>query len=138
MRRADQIVRYARSCIDTPFHHQGRVPGVGIDCLGVVVGAARATGRFVRDRTSYGKVPRPGDLRAAFLDHGCEEIPKGQRAFGDFLQFWLGARRFDVHAAICTGPGMIHVEEHGARKVIEVTRIPPFWEQRLICAWRLP
>lgn len=38
--RAD-IVRVARSFIDTPFHHMGRLPGVGIDCAGVLVCAAR-------------------------------------------------------------------------------------------------
>lgn len=28
---------FARSLIDTPFHHAARLPGVGIDCIGVIV-----------------------------------------------------------------------------------------------------
>jgi len=36
----NQIVTEARRWIGTPFHHQGRVKGVGCDCLGMVVGVA--------------------------------------------------------------------------------------------------
>ncbi len=32
----DEIVAYARSLERTPFRHQGRVPGVGLDCAGLV------------------------------------------------------------------------------------------------------
>lgn len=43
MTRAD-VVRVARSYIDTPFHHLGRKPGVGIDCVGMPVCIARELG----------------------------------------------------------------------------------------------
>jgi len=35
------IVQIARSYIGTPFHHMGRLPGVGLDCAGVPVCCAR-------------------------------------------------------------------------------------------------
>ena len=38
--RAD-AVRVARTYIDTPFQHMGRLPGVGLDCAGVLVCVAR-------------------------------------------------------------------------------------------------
>lgn len=41
--RAD-VVRVARSYIDTPHHHRGRMPGVALDCVGVIVCAARELG----------------------------------------------------------------------------------------------
>ena len=37
----EEIVAYARTLIDTPFHHAARLPGVGVDCAGVLVLAAR-------------------------------------------------------------------------------------------------
>jgi cell wall-associated NlpC family hydrolase len=41
--RAD-IVRVARSYLGTPFHHLGRLPGVGLDCAGVLVCVCRELG----------------------------------------------------------------------------------------------
>lgn len=36
------VLAEARTWIDTPFRHQGRDKGIGVDCAGVVVGVARA------------------------------------------------------------------------------------------------
>jgi cell wall-associated NlpC family hydrolase len=33
----DQVVKAARSYVGTPFSHQGRVCGKGVDCVGVVI-----------------------------------------------------------------------------------------------------
>ena len=40
MNRQD-VVTAAREWIDTPFHHQARLKGVGVDCVGLVIGVAR-------------------------------------------------------------------------------------------------
>jgi len=40
----DEIVRLSRAYIDTPFHHAARLPGVGLDCVGLLVCVARAVG----------------------------------------------------------------------------------------------
>jgi cell wall-associated NlpC family hydrolase len=41
---AHNMVLAARECLGTPFQHQGRVPGVGLDCVGVAIYAAREVG----------------------------------------------------------------------------------------------
>lgn len=46
--RAD-IVRVARSYINTPFHHMGRNSGVGLDCAGILVCVARELGLVTSD-----------------------------------------------------------------------------------------
>ena len=46
--RAD-VVRVARSYLETPWHHMGRLPGVGLDCAGVPVCAARELGLVAPD-----------------------------------------------------------------------------------------
>ena len=33
-----QIIQTARQWLDTPYHHQARVKGVGVDCIGLVIG----------------------------------------------------------------------------------------------------
>ncbi len=40
--RSNHIVSEARSWLGTPFKHQGRVKGVGCDCIGLIAGVARA------------------------------------------------------------------------------------------------
>ena len=39
-----EIVSEARKWLGTPFHYQGRIRGIGCDCLGLVVGVASALG----------------------------------------------------------------------------------------------
>jgi cell wall-associated NlpC family hydrolase len=41
--RAD-VVRVARSYLDTPYHHLGRLPGIGLDCAGVLICTGRELG----------------------------------------------------------------------------------------------
>jgi len=38
------IIREARQWLGTPFHHQGRVRGVGVDCLQLLIGVYSAVG----------------------------------------------------------------------------------------------
>lgn len=56
---AADIVAAARALLGTPFHHQGRVPGVGVDCAGVPICIARALGLVAPDWdvTAYPRVP---------------------------------------------------------------------------------
>ena len=44
-----QVVQTARSWIDTPYHHQARLKGVGVDCVGLVIGVGRELGMCAPD-----------------------------------------------------------------------------------------
>lgn len=44
-----QVVAAARSWLGTPFHHQARLNGVGVDCVGLVIGVARTLGLVAPD-----------------------------------------------------------------------------------------
>ncbi len=54
-----EIVRVARSYVGTPFHHMGRLPGVGLDCAGVLVCAARELKLVSPDFDVPGYTPTP-------------------------------------------------------------------------------
>ena len=41
MTTRDDIVNLARTCVGTPWRHQGRVAGFGLDCIGLLVHVAR-------------------------------------------------------------------------------------------------
>ena len=43
------VIECARSFLETPFHHQARLKGVGVDCVGLVIGVARELGLVAPD-----------------------------------------------------------------------------------------
>jgi len=43
------VVAAARAWLGTPFHHQARLQGVGVDCVGLVIGVARTLGLVAPD-----------------------------------------------------------------------------------------
>ena len=123
------MIAAARACLGTPFHHQGRLPGQGRDCIGLVVVAARAAGLAVADRADYGRRPDGGSLVEALLAHGAVHVdgPGVVRA-GDILVF-----RYDgqpQHVALATGAdAMIH-SFAPAGQVVE-TSLGGYWRRRL-------
>lgn len=68
---ANIFVQKARELIDTPYQHQGRLPGIAIDCLGVVVLAAKNANLLPdnwQDITDY--KPNTHDLLDRLLEYG--------------------------------------------------------------------
>lgn len=65
------IVTAARSWLDTPYQHQARLKGVAVDCIGLVIGVARETGRVDPDFdiTSYPRTPDGRSLIALCEQH---------------------------------------------------------------------
>jgi cell wall-associated NlpC family hydrolase len=59
---ADDIILASRQCIGTPFRHQGRMVGIGLDCAGVAVHVAEQLGCGVVDVNGYGRTPINGQL----------------------------------------------------------------------------
>ena len=108
---ADDIVAAARGCLGTPFAHQGRVVGVGLDCAGVAVHAVRALGVDVLDVTGYGTTPNKGRLEAAMDEQpALERIPNiSDRVAGDILLMRFKGE--PQHVGICTGSGIVHAYE---------------------------
>ena len=61
--RAD-VVTLARGWVGTPFHHQARLKGVGVDCVGLVIGVARELGMVEPgfDVAAYQRTPDGASL----------------------------------------------------------------------------
>ena len=54
----DLIISKAREFLNTPYHHQGRVKGAGIDCAGLVICVAHELNLSQYDISNY---PRESD-----------------------------------------------------------------------------
>ncbi len=128
---SQRMIAAARACRGTPFHHQGRAPGIGLDCIGLVIVALRAAEIPVRDRADYGRRPDGKSLVAALLEHGAQ--PVDIISAGDILLF-----RYDrqpQHVALATGlDTMIH-SFAPAGNVVE-TSIGDYWKRRLTGIYR--
>lgn len=74
------------SYVDTPFHHQGRLPGVGLDCPGPGICAAWDLGLAPRSQNITGYSPMPdGKLLKAYCDEHMDAIDYADRRVADML-----------------------------------------------------
>ena len=117
-----QIVAEARSWLATPFHHQARVKGVGVDCAGVIIGTAARLGLcpdFIDER-NYARTP-DGRMRELLRRH-LLPVPREQRLAGDVINFaWYGEPQ---HLGILTERNTV-VHAYGTEvrgRVVETTR----------------
>lgn len=128
------IVGAARACLGTPFRHQGRMPGRGLDCAGLAVVALKAAGVEIRDMTNYSRTPHDDNLRSIVsLQRGLRFVPRDDMQAGDVLIIRIGAE--PSHLAICAGSGhIIHAYEH-VGKVVE-HRVDEHWRAQIVAVYR--
>lgn len=113
----DQIVTEARTWVGTPFHHQGRLKGVGVDCAGVAVGVAQACGLEWSDAQGYGRLPHRG-LFSATIDAVTQPVELEDVQPGDLMVFTWGDD--PQHVAIVS-------------QVLPVMQIVHAWQQARAC-----
>lgn len=114
---ADAIVARARACLGTRFRLQGRVPGLGLDCLGLVLAALAAAGRVFECPRDYalrgeGLVAR---AEAGLAAAGGARMG-GVARHGDVLLF--EPARGAAHLAIMSEGGVIQAHL-GVGRVVE-------------------
>ena len=125
----------ARTWLGTPFHHQGRLKGVGVDCVGLLVGVAHHFGIDLQDHQNYQRFSG-GDQMVKELDKRLIRLEPGQEEPGDYLVFWLYSPDFPMHGAFKTEHGMLHASDHVNRIVENV--IDGRWASRISRYYRLP
>lgn len=131
-----ELVSAARDLLGTPFHHQGRLPGIGVDCAGVVVCACAACGYAIADRIGYSRIPNSAEFTRAVREH-CDPVPLEALRIGDLMTFAF--RENEQHIAIVSEITpvimLIHAWE-GVGKVVE-NSLDSTWRGRLRGCYRL-
>lgn len=125
------MIAAARACLGTPFHHQGRLPGVGLDCIGLIVVALQAVGCIVADRRDYARRPDGTALAAALAAHGAVRVDAPLP--GDVLLFAFDGQ--PQHVAMLSAPDCIIHAYAPAGKVVEVC-LNGSWRRRVVAFWR--
>lgn len=138
-----EIVRVARGYIGTPFHHMGRVPGVGLDCAGVLICAARELGLVAPDFDvpPYSRMP-DGRSLIEWCDRYMTRIRQSEMRAGDAIVVIVD--RDPQHLGILGdyrhgGFSIIHAMSRadGKGTVIE-TRLMFSRTMRFVAAYRFP
>ena len=134
------VVAAARALIGTPYHHLGRLPGVGIDCAGVLIVIARDLGLV-----DAGWNPDPYSMRpdGESLQALCDQMMQRAGAISEgcaILIAWLDGP--PQHLGIVTllpdgAHGLVHADGRRAMKVVE-QRLVLSRAMRLVQAYRLP
>ena len=122
----EQIVSAARQLIGTPYLHQGRVPGHGVDCVGVGVCVAWACGikPTTWNITGYRRIPDGHSLMRHLRENMAVEVDLQGRLPGE-IDLWLSwawveaevsKQVIDAGTGLLIRPGdrLINIPEHRA------------------------
>lgn len=118
-----QIVQEALQWIGTPYHHQARVKGIGVDCAQLLVGVALNIGLI--DDEDLKKIPlnyspewnihnREEVMLGILETMGCRPVV-GTPAPGDIIAFRVG-RAYGHLGIIVTSTEFVHAELQGSTK----------------------
>lgn len=134
----DDIIAAAREVEGTAFRHQGRVPGLGLDCAGVLVHCFQRLGLPYRDEMGYPRNPFDGQLEK-ILDSqpSLRRVDRADLQPGDVLCMRMA--RDPQHIAIYLGlidghPYITHgSSEHGK---VATHRLDALWGARIVRVYR--
>lgn len=134
----DAIVSAARAAIGTPFKHEGRQAGVGLDCAGLLVHVAREVGIEPLDRSGYARMPGNGQIEEALQEHVdagiLARVSITDIRAGDLFLMRFAGEKASRHLGICAGDTMIHAWAI-VRKVCE-HRIDETWRRSIVRVYR--
>jgi NlpC/P60 family putative phage cell wall peptidase len=132
----EQLFSEARLSIGTPFKHQGRLRGAGLDCLGLLIVTLRGIGLAPEDEVTYPRIPDPVRLRAE-LDR--QLVPDATPVVlpGRVGLFWITKDDMATHVGILLPEDRIVHAYADAKKVVE-TQLGEFWNSRLVKTYHIP
>ena len=132
-------VSIALACLKTPFAHQGRIAGRGLDCAGLYIHVMRELGLDYVDAKGYPRNPYDGQLEAQMdAQPSLERIAVADAQAGDWLcmRIKTAPQHLALHAGFRDGvPYIIHAsEEHGG---VVHHRLDNLWRARVMRAYRV-
>lgn len=116
---SSRVVEAALTYRGVPFRHLGR-DRQGVDCIGLLLAAARDCGFSEYDDVPYGRVVDPARLRRE-LGRFCDERPaETDLQIGDVLLFRMAGNPQHVGIVVSIAPDVRFLHAHEAQgKVIE-------------------
>ncbi len=129
-----RIFLTARSCVGSPFRHQGRSLEHGLDCVGLIVYVTKTLGLSYFDLADYKKIPEKKAISRIAQTAGFTERPICEMMPGNVIILRVG--KYLEHSAIVSDSGIIHAcEKYG--KVVE-HGMNSEWQSRIISVQSFP
>lgn len=136
-----KIILEAFSWVDTPYHHQAKVKGVGVDCAQLVAGVAENVFPKLKPINSpvysieWHMHNREEKMCQIIESFGCERIELEDKAPGDILTFKFG--RVQSHMGILVNDGQFIHARLDIGKVV-VNQLSGMWLETLGRAYKFP
>lgn len=128
-----QIIQEARSWIDTPYQHQGRIKGIACDCIGLIIGVRKALGLRNYDIDGYNRFGKGVEILSE-----CDRnlIPVENASHGDILVFTI--RRYPTHLAFLATDGSYPTIIHAYQNIKAVKEHAlGHWEKLIVGKYSL-
>ncbi len=125
------VVNEARTLLDTPFHHQARLAGIGADCIGIILLVGQNLGLTDFNVTGYGKIPSAAQMQAG-LKEQCDRVAISDMQDGDILLFTFDKE--PQHLGFKTDIGILHSYQK-VGKCVEHS-FDSVWKKRLVSVHR--
>lgn len=131
---SEQVLIEARKWLKTPWRHNQKLIGQGVDCVRFIEAVFRdALGLEFGDIDCYARMPEGDEILTFLQSTKClKQIPLDDKQPGDLLLFTLG--KIPYHLGISNGFGLIHADSHHG--VTELTSMGR-WQRRLVAAFRI-
>lgn len=131
-----EIVDKAREFIGTPYEHQGRLKGVGIDCCGLIICVAHELDLVRYDITDYSRWGDGADLLREFGEQ-CTPTDAPPEP-GDIVVFSIGRipRHCGIVASKNGNPTLIHAYAT-IKKCVE-HNLDKAWSDRIVAVYSFP
>ena len=137
-----QVIDEARTWVETPFLHQGRIKGRGADCVGLIIGVAHALGLTEFDYREYGRIPVPEKM-GQILEDNLIKVDSSEIQPGCVL--WLSFIKPRHLALLTDNNTIIHINERIApRKRGELRGrcvehvLDDAWKRRIVQVYKIP
>lgn len=129
-----EIEEVAREIVDTPWVHQARLPGIGVDCIGLLVHVAKRLNIPHTDYTAYSRHPIPEEFIQRLEQSGALiRTPVKIPIVGMVAVIWIRHENEPTHVGIFTSKGIIHTYQSIGR-VCEHA-LTDFWRGRIHSIW---
>ena len=134
----EEVVRLARSLLETRWSHQGRDPANGIDCAGLILWVGWESGHIPRDFDvqGYRREPDGRMLQEALQVAGEQKawpnwLPGDFVLLRDLATIWPCHLGFLVSRPGSADPNIIHCWAKMRRRCVEV-RFDQGWQKRMV------
>lgn len=108
----EAIVKEALSWVGTPYHHMGRIKGVGVDCSMLLVEAYHKAGLVERLEIPYyppdWHLHRNAEMYLEELLKHAVELPEGQLPQPGDIALWKWGRTYSHGGIVTKWPEIVH------------------------------